>query len=146
MYISKQWSMHNHKYLWCTVYTRCTWSLFLLPKKLMENPRGPEPEIRCVTGEWTSARRHGHPRVMVLHAIRDLSDDGWLSTFALYQQLEFTVARSGRRYKPPFRACITVKTPSIPANLGRMSIRANTLAIGAHSGLVSNTSEDESVL
>jgi hypothetical protein len=40
-------------------------------------------------------RWHGYNRVLALLVMRDLlSDDVWLSTNALYQQRDYTVARS----------------------------------------------------
>jgi hypothetical protein len=39
-------------------------------------------------------RRHGHSGVMVLVAFYDSSDDIWLSTNSVQQQLDMAVARS----------------------------------------------------
>jgi hypothetical protein len=39
-------------------------------------------------------RRHGYPRVLAQHAMRDFNDDGDLSRNTTYQQLTLTVARS----------------------------------------------------
>ncbi len=39
-----------------------------------------------------SQRRHEYPGVLALHSMRVLNDDGFLSTNAIYQQLELTEA------------------------------------------------------
>jgi hypothetical protein len=76
-------------------------------------------------------RLQGYPRVLFLHAVRDLSHDRFLSTTAMLQKLELIVTAQQplpqQRCSPPFQVSITVQimTPVRPywqdANQGQPS-------------------------
>ncbi len=47
----------------------------------------------CTQVQVQPERRHEFTRVLTLHGVRDLSNDGCLSTNTIDQELELTVAR-----------------------------------------------------
>ena len=105
----------------------------------------------CVTFQVHSKRsaviesdsRHGYPRLLALHAIRDSSDDSYLSTnlyvkswnwqYIAAESLPEGAAGTGSPSKLPsqYSANHGFPPPVPPAQLGRASIRADNLAFCA---------------